>query len=109
MPEPMPEPPTDLKLNATTPVRNRLGKPVNPIVEHYNQVQHGEISNTRPNNLRFPHAVNPKSNNPKSIFHLSTYEQSPSTHINDTVWLKKDDPAFIQIQITNNITLYYRS
>ena len=54
MPEQMPEPPTDLNPNETKPVHNRLGKPVNPIVQHYNQVQREEISRTRPNNLRFP-------------------------------------------------------
>ena len=37
MPEPMPEPPTEL--NGTTPVHNRLGKYVNPLIEHYNLVQ----------------------------------------------------------------------
>ena len=42
MPAPMPEPPTEL--NGTTPVHTRLGRYVNPIVEHYNQVQRGEIS-----------------------------------------------------------------
>ena len=92
LPESMPEPPSEI--NGTTPVHNRLVKPVNPIVEHYNQVQRGEISNTRPDNLRFPHAVTPRTNNPKSFFHLSTYEQSPSTHISETVWFKNDDPRF---------------
>ena len=66
MPAPMPEPPTEI--NGTTPVYNRLGKQVNPIIEHYNLVQGGEISNTRPNNLRFPNAVTPRSTNPKSFF-----------------------------------------
>ena len=37
MPEPMPEPPTEL--NGTTPVHSRLGKYVNPIIKHYNLVQ----------------------------------------------------------------------
>ena len=90
MPEPMPEPPTEL--NGTTPVHIRLGKYVNPIIEHYNLVQRGEISNIRPNNLRFPHAVTPRSSDPKSFFHISTYEQSPSTHVSETIWFKNDDP-----------------
>ena len=90
MPETMPEPPTEL--NGTTPVHNRLGKYVNPIIEHYNLVQRGEISNTRPNNLRFSLAVTPRSSNPKSFFHISTYEQSPSTHASETIWFKNDDP-----------------
>ena len=89
-PAPMPEPPTEL--NGTIPVHNRLGKYVNPIIEHYNLVQRGEISNIRPNNLRFPHAVTPGSSNPKSFFHISTYEQSPSTHVSETIWFKNDNP-----------------
>ena len=68
MPEPMPEPPRELNLNGTTPVHNRLGRYVNPIAEHNSQVQPGEISNTRPNNLKFPHAVTPRSSNHKSFF-----------------------------------------
>ena len=71
-------------------MHNRLGKPVNPIIEHFNLVQRGEISNT--NNLRFPHAVTPRSNNPKSFFIISTYEQSPSTRVSETIWFKNDDP-----------------
>ena len=90
MPEPMQKPPTEI--NGTTPVHKRLGKYVNPIAEHYNLVQRGEISNTRPNNLRFPHAVTPRSNNPKSFFHISTYEQSPSVQTSETVLFKNDDP-----------------
>ena len=89
LPESMPEPPSEI--NGTTPVHNRLGKPVNPIVENHNQVRRGEISNTQSNNLRFPHAVTPRSNNPNSFFHLGTYEQSP-IHISETVWFKNDDP-----------------
>ena len=90
MPKPTPEPPTEL--NGTTSVHNRFGKHVNPIIEHYNLAQRGEISNTRPNNLRFPHAVTPRSTNPASFFHISTYEQSTSTRVSETIWLKNDDP-----------------
>ena len=89
-PAPMPEPPREI--NGTTPVHNRLGKPVNPIIEHYNLVQRGEISNTRPNNLRFPHAVTSRIINPKCFFHISTYEQSPSTRVSETIWFKNDGP-----------------
>ena len=35
----------------------------------------------RPNNLRFPYAVTPRSKNPKSFFHQSTNEQSPDSTI----------------------------
>ena len=107
MPEPMPEPPTEL--NGTTPVHNRLGKYVNPIIEHYNLVQRGEISNTRPDNLRFPHAVTPRTSKPKSFLHISTYEQSPSTHVSETIWFKMMIPDCSRTQITSNTTRSYPS
>ena len=76
MPEPMPKPNTEL--NGTTPIHNQTRPHKNPIVEHYKQVQIGEIANTRPNILRFSNAVTPRSNHPKSFFRMSTYEQSPN-------------------------------
>ena len=94
MPEPMPEPP--MEINGTTSVHNRQGKFVNLKIEHYNLVQRGEISNTRPNNLRFPHAVTPRSSNPKSFFQISTCEQSPSTRVSETIWFKNDDPRLYE-------------
>ena len=62
--EQLTEPPKNF--NETTPRHQRIGtKPINPIVEHFNQVKRGENSMTRPNNLRFPET--PRSNNPKSF------------------------------------------
>ena len=79
MPEQLPEPPSDMNFNVTTPVHSRAGTTTaNPIVENCNQVQRGEISTTKPNYLSFPYAVTPRSNNPKIFFHQSTYEQSPA-------------------------------
>ena len=94
MPEQLPEPPSDMNFNVTTPVHSRAGTTTaNPIVENCNQVQRGEISTTKPNYLSFPYAVTPHSNNPKIFFHQSTYEQSPSTAISETIWFKNDDPT----------------
>ena len=65
MSEQLPEPPADMSFNITTPLHGRLGaKKTNPVVEHYNQVQRGEISRSNPNNLRYPNVVTPRSNNP---------------------------------------------
>ena len=46
----------------------------------------------RPNNLRFPYAVTPRSNNRKSFFHQSTNEQTPTTTVMETIWFQEKDP-----------------
>ena len=46
----------------------------------------------RPNNLRFPYAVTPRSNNRKSFFHQSTNEQTPKTTVMETIWFQERDP-----------------
>ena len=46
----------------------------------------------RPNNLRFPHAVTPRSNNRKSFFHQSTNEQTPTKTVMETIWFQEKDP-----------------
>ena len=52
MPEQLPEPPANMNFNETAPLEDRLGtKKTNPIIEHYNQVERGDISRSRPNNL----------------------------------------------------------
>ena len=108
MPEPMPEPPTEL--NGTTPVHNRLAKHVNPIIEHYNLVQRGEISNTRPNNLRFPHAVIPRISNPKSFFSTSARTSSHPAHASARQYSSKMMiPDCTRTQITSNTTRSYPS
>ena len=44
------------------------------------------------NNLRFPYAVTPRSNNRKSFFHQSTNEQTPTETVMETVWFQDKDP-----------------
>ena len=46
----------------------------------------------RPNNLRFPYAVTPRSNNRKSFFHQSTNEQTPTTTVMERIWFQEKDP-----------------
>ena len=41
----------------------------------------------RPNNLRFPYAVTPRSSNKKSFFHQSTNEQTSTSTVMETIWL----------------------
>ena len=49
-------------------------------------------SRIRPNNLRFPYAVTPRSNNRKSFFHQSTNEQSPTGTVMESIWFQVKDP-----------------
>ena len=44
------------------------------------------------NNLRFPYAVTPRSNNRKSFFHQSTNEQTPTETVMETIWFQNTDP-----------------
>ena len=44
------------------------------------------------NNLRFPYAVTPRSNNRKSFFHQSTNEQTPNETVMETIWFQNKDP-----------------
>ena len=44
------------------------------------------------NNLRFPYAVTPRSNNRKSFFHQSTNEQTPTETVMETIWFQNKDP-----------------
>ena len=44
------------------------------------------------NNLRFPYAVTPRSNNKKSFFHQSTNEQTPTETVMETIWFQNKDP-----------------
>ena len=45
----------------------------------------------RPNNLRFPYAVTPRSNNRKSFFQQSTNEQTPTTTVMETSWFQEKE------------------
>ena len=51
-----------------------------------------KIANNRPNNLRFPYAVTPRSNNKKSFFRQSTNEQTPTATVMETIWFQDKDP-----------------
>ena len=44
------------------------------------------------NNLRFPYAVTPRSNNRKSFFHQSANEQTPTETVMETIWFQNKDP-----------------
>ena len=61
-----------------------------------NSVQQSWIASNpqhiRPNNLRFPYAVTPRSNNRKSFFHQSTNEQTHTTTVMETIWFQEKDP-----------------
>ena len=46
----------------------------------------------RPNNLRFPYAVTPRSNSRKSYFHQSTNKQTPKATVMETIWFQEKDP-----------------
>ena len=64
-----------------------------------------------PNNLRFPYAVTPRSNNRKSFFHQSTNEQTPTTTVMETIWFQEKDPRTLSNpHISNyNPLLSYRN
>ena len=56
----------------------------------------------RPNNLRFPDAVTPRSNNRKSFFHQSTNEQTPTTTVMETFWFQEKDPRTLSNPHSSN-------
>ena len=63
------------------------------------------------NNLRFPYAVTPRSNNRKSFFHQSTNEQTPTETVMETVWFQDKDPKTLSNPhgINYNQLLSYRN
>ena len=63
------------------------------------------------NNLRFPYAVTPRSNNRKSFFHQSTNEQTPTETVMETVWFQDKDPKTLSNPhgINYNHLLSYRN
>ena len=66
--------PNEPKANVPTNIQNRLGQPrKNPIVEQRQQRAENQTSNFKTDNLRFPKAITPRSNIPKSFFHQSIY------------------------------------
>ena len=65
----------------------------------------------RPNNLRFPYAITPRSNNRKSFFHQSTNEQSPTATVMETTWFQDNDPRILTNPHSSNYNplLSYRN
>ena len=68
-------------------------------------------SHIRPNNLRLPYAVTPRSNNRKSFFHQSTKEQSPTATAMETIWFQEKDPRSLNNPHSSNYNplLSYRN
>ena len=58
---------------------------------HVQQRLFTNTANSRPNNLRYPYAVTPRSNNSKSFFHQSTNEQTPTATVMETIWFQDKD------------------
>ena len=68
-------------------------------------------ANSRPNNLRFPYAVTPRSTTSKSFFHQSTNEQTPTTTVMETIWFQDKDPRTLNSPHNSNYNplLSYRN
>ena len=81
-----------------------------PRTQSYNQ-QQLFTTNRRPNNLRFPYAVTPRSANSKSFFHQSTNEQTPTTTVMETIWFQDKDPRTLNSPHNSNYNplLSYRN
>ena len=72
-----------------------------PRTQSYNQ-QQLFTTNRRPNNLRFPNAVTPRSANSKSFFHQSTNERTPTTTVMETIWFQDKDPRTLNSPHNSN-------
>ena len=59
-------------------------------------------SHIRPNDLRFPYAITPPSNNRKSFFHQSSNEQSPTATVMVTIWFQEKDPRTLNNSHSSN-------
>ena len=102
--------------NYPTPVRT---SPPDDYTTKNNRIQNSDqqrwiASNPhhiRPNNLRFPYAVTPRSNNRKSFFHQSTNEQTPTTTVMETIWFQEEDPKTLSNPHSSNYNplLSYRN
>ena len=75
------------------------------------RISHRYPSHKRPNNLRFPYAVTPRSNSRKSFFHQSTNEQSPTATVMETIWFQDKDPRTLNKPHNSNYNplLSYRN
>ena len=78
---------------------------------HVQQQLFMKTANNRPNNLRFPYAVTPRSNNKKSFFHQSTNEQTPTATVMETIWFQDKDPRALNGPHSSNYNtlLSYRN
>ena len=80
--------------------------PSNNITEHTRTQTYAQqrlfTANSRPNNLRFPYAVTPRSTNSKSFFHQSTNEQTPTTTVMETIWFQDKDPRTLNSPHNSN-------
>ena len=78
---------------------------------HVQQQLFTKTANSRPNNLRFPYAVTPRSNNKKSFFHQSTNEQTPTATVMETTWFQDKDPRTLNSPHSSNCNplLSYRN
>ena len=78
---------------------------------HVQQRLFTKTANNRPNNLRFPYAVTPRSNNKKSFFHQSTNEQTPTATVMGTIWFQDKDPRTLNSPHSSNYNplLSYRN
>ena len=73
-----------------------------PRTQTYNQ-QQLFTAHLRPNHLRFPYAVTPRSANSKSFFHQSTNEQTPTTTtVMETIWFQDKDPRTLNSPHNSN-------
>ena len=65
----------------------------------------------RPNNLRLPYAVTPRSSNKKSFFHQSSNEQTPTSTVMETIWFLDTDPKTLNNPQNSNYSplLSYRN
>ena len=69
---------------------------------HVQQRLFTKTANNRPNNLRFPNAVTPRSNNKKSFFHQSTNEQTPTATVMETIWFQDKNPRTLNSPHSSN-------
>ena len=90
--------------NYPTPVRPPPPMDNYPIEQPRNVRQRLFTRKTNPNtnNLRFPYAVTPRSNNRKSFFHQSTNEQTPTETVMETIWFQDKDPKTLSNPHSSN-------
>ena len=100
-PPPVRPPPPDDYTTATNRLQNSTHQSLIATNPHH----------IRPNNLRFPFAVTPRSNNRKSFFHQSTNEQTPTTTVMETIWFQEKDPRTLNNPHNSNYNplLSYRN